>query len=107
MGREGPGREKEGPERNRVWATIGRPAPDGRLAFRLQYPLLMSNLVRNRERRDAKAARRMLENAPVSFRVGAPATWFSLGLKHGPPWSGAEGRGAIDAHYATALAEAL
>ena len=33
-------------------------------------------------------ARRMLEQAPMSFRVGAPATWFSLGLKHGAPWSG-------------------
>ncbi len=32
-------------------------------------------------------ARRMLEHAPVSFRVGAPPTWFALGLKQGPPWS--------------------
>ena len=32
-------------------------------------------------------ARRMLENAPVPFLLAAPVTWFSLGLKHGPPWS--------------------
>lgn len=33
-------------------------------------------------------ARRILEGAPASFKVSAPATWFALGLKHGLPWSG-------------------
>ena len=31
--------------------------------------------------------RRMLERAPNRFRLFAPAAWFSLGLKHGLPWS--------------------
>jgi hypothetical protein len=33
-------------------------------------------------------ARRILEGAPTSFKISAPATWFALGLKHGLPWSG-------------------
>ena len=32
-------------------------------------------------------ARRVLEGAPPWFRIGAPGTWFALGLKHGLPWS--------------------
>ncbi len=32
-------------------------------------------------------ARRILESAPVWFLAMAPATWLSLGLKHGLPWS--------------------
>ena len=31
--------------------------------------------------------RKVLEAAPLRFRVTAPVTWFSLGLKHGLPWS--------------------
>jgi hypothetical protein len=32
-------------------------------------------------------ARATLEGAPPEFRLTAPAVWFALGLKHGPPWS--------------------
>ena len=31
--------------------------------------------------------RRILEASPNRFRLLAPAAWFSLGLKHGLPWS--------------------
>jgi len=31
--------------------------------------------------------RKILESAPAKFKVAAPTTWFSLGLKHGLPWS--------------------